>query len=166
MIEVEYRFPKNVEKKLRELGFTFKKKVQCRDSYSYLSKSGEQKRLRFMEADGKEVYRETCKSLRAGHFLEDEHDITKHEYRRIMYNRPIVVEVIGRRKVFVKDNVSVCSDKLHFLGNWTEIEVMVDSQKKIQEAEKKIFEIANALGVKKEQLTKKTYPEMIYDKFY
>ena len=64
------------------------------------------------------------------------------------------------RKIYRYGDAIICLDHLENLGDFVEIEIESDD---IEEAKEKIFEIANALGLKREKSIRMSYLEMLSD---
>ncbi len=72
----------------------------------------------------------------------------------------IAGEVRKIRRIYRMDDVILCLDRIENLGNFIEIEIETE---KVDEGKRKIFEIAESLGFKREKSIRKSYLEMILD---
>jgi len=69
-----------------------------------------------------------------------------------------VMEIRKNRETWLIDNMRINLDEVEKLGKFIEIEVI---SKEIEEGEKKILGLLKKLGIKKNEIIKKTYFEMI-----
>jgi len=72
----------------------------------------------------------------------------------------IAGEVRKTRRIYRMDDVILCLDWIEELGSFVEIEIETE---KVDEGKRKIFEIAETLGLKREKSIRKSYLEMILD---
>lgn len=73
-------------------------------------------------------------------------------------------EINGKRKVYKMDDVIISVDHVDGLGDWTEVEIDVDNKADIPTARKKVRQLLTAMGVKPDDITSKTYEDMIIER--
>lgn len=170
-IEVERRVRQDLTEIVSSLaGPITSEPIYIRDCYlSHNPKTGDLYRFRKATKGEFTVYKTTNKTPVEGHFYEDENKVSEDEYnRRTDLNRTdenMVSKVWGivegiRRKVEYK-GVTICLDNVFGVGPCTEFEVLVNDEEHIKPAEEKIYAVAEELGIRKEDLTKDTYPIML-----
>ena len=75
-----------------------------------------------------------------------------------------VVCVKKHRTNYIVEDITVCMDEVEKLGDFIEIEQMVEQEELEQEARKKIEELCSILEIKKEEIENKKYDVLVYEK--
>ncbi|MFP4403206.1 MAG: hypothetical protein ACOC3X_01795 [Nanoarchaeota archaeon] len=167
--EVELRTKGNLENKIKNVfGIVPENKIYCVDSYiKYDKNTGFIHRLRKINKNENIKYFEMFKypTTHKGHLLETEPEIlTQKQYEKKIKENNLIVIVEGSRKQIKYNGLSFCFDDILNLGEWTEFEKIIYDKNKIKKTEGELIEIANSLGIKKNKLLKKPYPQMILEK--
>lgn len=69
-----------------------------------------------------------------------------------------------KREIFRAEDITVCLDTVEGLGEFLEVEIVVeDEQKKIENSRKQLFEFLEQFGVGKEDSIRTSYLEMILE---
>ena len=70
-----------------------------------------------------------------------------------------------KREVFMAGDITVCLDTVEGLGEFLEVEIVVeDEQKKVENSRKQLFEFLEQFGVKEEDSIRTSYLEMVLEK--
>ncbi len=75
-----------------------------------------------------------------------------------------VIEIVKYRRVFQKENLTISLDYVKDLGNFVEIECVVNDRSLIDECIKNIKDFAESIGLKDSDIVHKTYLEMLLEK--
>jgi len=163
--EVKVRVSPDIEKILREL-FEFIAEEEHEDIYFNapdrdFRKTDEALRLR--RTDGKVflTYKEARKDSRMKSRNGIQVELSDFEKARELLKSLGFSEVIRMRKsrkVFRKDDITLCLDEVEFLGTFIEVEVLGDN---VEEAERKIEEVLKELGLSDEELITESYLELL-----
>ena len=72
--------------------------------------------------------------------------------------------VIKHRQYFHKEQMTACLDQVEYLGDFLEIEMIVENELEKEQALDEILEFLQKLGFSKEQLLRKSYLSMLQEK--
>ena len=72
--------------------------------------------------------------------------------------------VIKHRQYFHKEQMTACLDQVEYLGDFLEIEMIVENEHEKEQALDEILEFLQKLGFLKEQLLRKSYLSMLQEK--
>ncbi len=75
-----------------------------------------------------------------------------------------VIEIVKKRKVFSRDNLTLTLDDVKDLGKFVEIECITSSQDLVEECVKSIKKVAEELGLDDSLYERKTYLELILER--
>lgn len=180
MIEVEVKLPITdpdmIRKKILEIGFKEACFVEERDTYfdnanGEIRANGEALRVRETKDQstgeiraqinfkGKKLDAQTMtrKELETG--VEDG-EICRNILQAIGYS-PGAPEVVKERQMLQKDGMTACLDHVYGLGDFLEIEILVDSETKREESLCQIEVILNRIGYQLSDTVRTSYLSMI-----
>lgn len=72
--------------------------------------------------------------------------------------------VIKHRQYFHKEQMTACLDQVEYLGDFLEVEMIVENEHEKEQALDEILEFLQKLGFSKEQLLRKSYLSMLQEK--
>ncbi len=72
-----------------------------------------------------------------------------------------IYPVIKWRQYYHKNNISVCIDQVEHLGNFFELEIIVENELEKNEALEQLFVLLEELGYQKEDIITKSYLSML-----
>ena len=176
MIEVEEKLPITdsdmIKKKIQEIGFKEARFVEERDTYfdnanGEIRANGEALRVRETKYQstgeiraqinfkGKKLDAQTMtrKELETG--VEDG-EICRNILQAIGYS-PAAPEVVKERQMLQKDGMTACLDHVYGLGDFLEIEILVDSETKREESLCQIEAILNRIGYQLSDTVRTSY---------
>ena len=180
MIEVEVKLPITdpdmIKKKIQEIGFKEACFVEERDTYfdnahGEIRANGEALRVRETKDQstgeiraqinfkGKKLDAQTMtrKELETG--VEDG-EICRNILQAIGYS-PAAPEMVKERQMLQKDGMTACLDHVHGLGDFLEIEILVDSETEREESLCQIEAILNRIGYQLSDTVRTSYLSMI-----
>ena len=175
VIEVEYRFPGHLRDRIDALyqdrGLAFTGHYSIIDHYfAFDSASGNQYRLRKAVEHTAPLptlqYYEMCKEPLDGFLQETSRPLDFDTYHELITKKgDPLFSVKGERMQFSYQRINICLDSLDALGEWTELEVLVDLERDIRDAETEIFNFVRTIetydGEILQHLTKETYPSLL-----
>ncbi len=176
MIEVEVKYKiscdeiEALEKKLEKLGFKLVKSGVEKDTYFNspfrdFRKSDEALRVResdecYLTYKGKKIDKKTKTREELNVRIENA-EVVKEILLKLGFYP--VKEVIKFRRIYEKNNIFVCLDKVNEIGCFVEVEMDVENKENVGKAIKKIESLIADLGIKGESITE-SYLEMLLKK--
>ncbi len=177
MIEVEikyrlecYKLPE-FEEKLRKAGFTpveerYEEDLYFNSPVRDFKQSDEALRLR-KEVNGKERVKLTYKGKKIDSRTKTREEITvrvdSFEGAKTILERlgfKPVMYVKKRRKIYEKNGISVCLDRVEKLGCFVEFETILENRESLKQAVECLESLARGLGIEGKSITK-SYLEML-----
>ncbi len=76
----------------------------------------------------------------------------------------LATDIEKKRQEFSFDNATVSLDEVVGLGTFLEIEIMADDEQKIDDAQKKVMEIAEKFGLGEAEIVTKKYDQLMEEK--
>lgn len=187
MVEVEVKLKidsaESIEKKLMEIGFSKGQTLQEIDYYYNgvdrdFRQSGEALRLRLVESldgsalvadrPGEPLIQMTYKGPKLDNVSMSrvEHQVNIDDFETMqailssLGYKPVIPVIKLRRELF-SEEMAACVDTVDGLGDYLELEIMVDNENQREEALSKISNILNQLGYSISDTTTTSYLSML-----
>ena len=74
-----------------------------------------------------------------------------------------IYPVIKRREYFHKNNISACIDQVEHLGNFFELEIIVENESEKNEALEQLLNLLGELGYQKDDIITRSYLSMLQE---
>ncbi|ADY01976.1 adenylyl cyclase CyaB [Vulcanisaeta moutnovskia 768-28] len=174
-VEVKYRVPGHdvIKEKLKALNAKFLEHTEETDIYFNspirdFAKTDEALRVRIY-GDGTVVL--TYKGPRIGGIgkTREELSVTVNDLeslleilRRLDFKE--VARVIKRRDIYNYENFTIYIDIVEGLGNFVEVETMVNDRELINKATEEVLQLGDKLGLRRDWIERKTYLELVLEK--
>jgi adenylate cyclase class 2 len=174
-VEVKYRVTDhtNVRDKLRELNAKFLEHTEETDVYFNspvrdFAKTDEALRVR-VYGDGTVVV--TYKGPRIGNVGKTREEInvatndldnTLEMLKRLGFRE--VARIVKRRDIYNYENFTVYLDTVEDLGNFVEVETMVNDKGLIDKAAEEVLRFGDKLGLSRDWVERRTYLELMLEK--
>lgn len=75
-----------------------------------------------------------------------------------------VFTVAKERTELAKGSITLCLDRVEGLGDFVELEALTEDERKKEETVEKLLSLLDTLGISRENLTRKSYLEMLMEK--
>jgi adenylate cyclase class 2 len=174
-VEVKYRVTDhtNIRDKLRELNAKFLEHTEETDVYFNspvrdFARTDEALRVR-VYGDGTVVV--TYKGPRIGgagktreeiSVTTNDLDSTLEILRRLGFRE--VARIVKRRDVYNYENFTIYLDTVEGLGNFVEVETMVNDRELIDKATEEVLRLGDRLGLSRDWIERRTYLELMLEK--
>lgn len=184
MIEVEVKVKiedrNTIEHRLEELAFK-KGKLLCETDVYFDRENGEfrkgDKALRIRQYENLTLNEKVSCITYKGPKL-DQVSMTRKELEMKIEDGEMGIEILKNlgfipvqpvvklRQYFHKANVTACLDQVEGLGAYLELEIIVESEEKREEALEHIMDLLTCLGYGKEDIIRTSYLSMLQKKLY
>ena len=74
-----------------------------------------------------------------------------------------IYPVIKRREYFHKNNISACIDQVEHLGNFFELEIIVENESEKNQALEQLLNLLGELGYQKDDIITRSYLSMLQE---
>ncbi|WP_054855563.1 class IV adenylate cyclase [Vulcanisaeta sp. JCM 16161] len=75
-----------------------------------------------------------------------------------------VAKVVKRRDIYNYENFTIYIDTVEGLGNFVEVETMVNDKELIDKATEEVLQLGDKLGLKRDWIERRTYLELVLEK--
>ncbi len=173
MIEVEIKVPisdKNkIIQKLKNIGFIFKKSVIQKDIYFQhpsrnFVKTDEALRIRetpeevFLNYKGPKIDTTTKTREEIEISLKNGKNLIKI-FEKLGFQKVILIE--KKREIYELDEIKASVDMVKGLGDYLELEILLDNRKQLDTKRELLFSILDRLGISKDKIIRKSYLELL-----
>ncbi|MHA1231327.1 MAG: class IV adenylate cyclase [Candidatus Helarchaeota archaeon] len=173
MIEVEIKVPisdKNkIIQKLKNIGFIFKKSVIQKDIYFQhpsrnFVKTDEALRIRetpeevFLNYKGPKIDTTTKTREEIEISLKNGKNLIKI-FEKLGFQKVILIE--KKREIYELDEIKASVDMIKGLGDYLELEILLDNRKQLDTKRELLFSILDRLGISKDKIIRKSYLELL-----